>query len=52
MDRTELAFSKQTLFAVKDWDGFQEVLRYMAKMSRLFSSPGLLAEQAAEGNKN
>ena len=32
MDRKELAYAKQTLLAVKDWDAFQDVLRFWAKL--------------------
>ena len=32
MDKRELAYAKQTLFAVKDWDAFQDVLRFWAKL--------------------
>lgn len=34
MDKKELAYAKQTVFAVKDWDGFQEVMRYLARLLR------------------
>ena len=34
MDKRELAYVKQTLFAVKDWDAFQEVLRFWSKLSK------------------
>ncbi len=34
MDRKELAYAKQTLFGVKDWDAFQAVLRQWAKLLR------------------
>ncbi len=32
MDKKELAYAKQTLLAVKDWDAFQDVLRFWAKL--------------------
>ena len=32
MDKRELAYTKQTLLAVKDWDAFQDVLRFWAKL--------------------
>jgi hypothetical protein len=32
MDKRELAYAKQTLFAVKDWDAFQDVLRFLSKL--------------------
>jgi hypothetical protein len=32
MDKRELAYAKQTLFAVKDWDAFQDVLRFWARL--------------------
>ena len=32
MDKKELAYTKQTLLAVKDWDAFQDVLRFWAKL--------------------
>lgn len=32
MDKRELAYAKQTLFAVKDWDAFQNVLRFISKL--------------------
>jgi hypothetical protein len=32
MDKRELAYAKQTLFAVKDWDAFQDVLRFWSKL--------------------
>jgi len=32
MDNKELAYAKQTLFAVKDWDAFQNVLRFWSKL--------------------
>ncbi len=34
MDKKELTYAKQTLFAVKDWDGFQNVLRCMSKLMK------------------
>ena len=32
MDKRELAYTKQTVLAVKDWDSFQDVLRFWAKL--------------------
>lgn len=32
MDKRELAYVKQTIFAVKDWDGFQDVLRFWSRL--------------------
>ena len=32
MDKRELAYAKQTLLAVKDWDAFQNVLRFWSKL--------------------
>ncbi len=32
MDKRELAYTKQTLLAVKDWDAFQDVLRFWSKL--------------------
>ncbi len=32
MDKRELAYARQTMLAVKDWDAFQNVLRFMAKL--------------------
>jgi hypothetical protein len=32
MDKRELAYVKQTIFAVKDWDAFQNVLRFWSRM--------------------
>lgn len=32
MDRKELAYVKQTIFAVRDWDAFQAVLRTWARL--------------------
>ena len=34
MDKRELAYAKQTLLAVKDWDSFQNVLRFWAKLMK------------------
>jgi hypothetical protein len=31
MDRKELAYAKQGLFGVKDWDAFQAVIRAWSK---------------------
>ncbi|MGB3225170.1 MAG: hypothetical protein WBB23_20435 [Desulforhopalus sp.] len=32
MDKRELAYVKQTIFAVKDWDAFQNVLRFWSRL--------------------
>jgi hypothetical protein len=32
MDKKELAYAKQTVLAVKDWDAFQDVLRFWARL--------------------
>ncbi len=32
MDRKELAYAKQTVCAVKDWDAFQAVIRSLARI--------------------
>lgn len=32
MDKRELAYVKQTIFTVKDWDAFQNVLRFWSKL--------------------
>jgi len=34
MDKRELAYAKQTLLAVKDWDAFQDVLRFWSKLMK------------------
>ena len=34
MDRKELAYEKQALLGVKDWDAFQAVIRLWSKMMR------------------
>jgi hypothetical protein len=34
MDKRELAYAKQTLFMVKDWDAFQDVLRFWSKLMK------------------
>jgi len=39
MDRKELAYFKQTVFAVKDWDAFQAVLRTWAMLAKYSSAP-------------
>ena len=38
MDKKELAYAKQTLFAVKDWDAFQNVLRFWSKLTKSSTS--------------
>jgi len=35
MDKRELAYVKQTIFAVKDWDAFQDVLRFWSRLIKL-----------------
>jgi len=32
MDRKELAYAKQTVCTVKDWDAFQAVIRSLARI--------------------
>jgi hypothetical protein len=34
MDRKELAYAKQALFGVKDWDAFQAVIRLWARLMK------------------
>jgi len=34
MDRKELAYAKQALFGVKDWDAFQAVIRHWSRMMK------------------
>ncbi len=34
MDKRELAYAKQTVFAIKDWDAFQDVLRFLSKLMK------------------
>lgn len=34
MDRKELAYEKQALLGVKDWDAFQAVIRHWSKMMK------------------
>ena len=34
MDKRELAYVKQTIFAVKDWDSFQNVLRFWSRLTK------------------
>jgi hypothetical protein len=38
MDNKELAYTRQTVLSVKDWDAFQDVLRYCAKITRDIAS--------------
>ncbi len=40
MDKRELAYAKQTLFAVKDWDAFQNVLRFLSKLIKPKTATG------------
>lgn len=41
MDRKELAYEKQVLLGVKDWDAFQAVIRHWSKMMKPAThSPG------------
>ncbi len=37
MDKKELAYAKQTLVAVKDWDAFQAVIRSLSQITKLLS---------------
>jgi hypothetical protein len=34
MDRKELAYAKQAVLGIKDWDAFQSVIRTMSKAMR------------------
>jgi len=34
MDKRELVYTKQTLLTVKDWDAFQDVLRFWSKLMK------------------
>lgn len=34
MDRKELAYAKQALFGVRDWDAFQAVIRHWARLMK------------------
>ncbi len=34
MDKRELAYVKQTLFTVRDWDAFQAVIRTLAMLMK------------------
>jgi hypothetical protein len=36
MDRKELAYAKQTILSVKDWDCFQDVVRYWARLQKAY----------------
>jgi hypothetical protein len=38
MDKRELAYVKQTIFAVKDWDAFQNVLRFWSRLIKSSST--------------
>lgn len=40
MDGKEMAYAKQTVLQVKDWDAFQAVLRHYAKLLKYAVSPG------------
>ncbi len=43
MDRNEITYARQTIIRVKDWDRFQQVIRFYAKLLRSISpltSPG------------
>jgi hypothetical protein len=40
MDKRELAYAKQTLLAVKDWDAFQNVLRFWAQLMKPATASG------------
>ncbi len=39
MDNRQLAYEKQTLLAVKDWDVFWNVLRFWSKQVRASTTP-------------
>ena len=34
MDRKELAYAKQALLGIKDWDAFQAVIRTWSRMTK------------------
>jgi hypothetical protein len=34
MDKKELAYAKQTVVSVKDWDAFQAVIRSISRIQR------------------
>lgn len=38
MDKKELAYAKQTVVTVKDWDAYQAVIRSITKIQRYFVS--------------
>ncbi len=48
MDKRELVYTKQTMLAVKDWDAFQDVLRFWAKLLK----PATLAACASAVKKS
>lgn len=37
MDKRELTYVKQTILGVKDWDSYQQALRFYARMIRPFT---------------
>ena len=37
MDKKELAYAKQTVSSVKDWDAYQAVIRNIARIQRCFA---------------
>jgi hypothetical protein len=39
MDKKELAYAKQTVTAVKDWDAYQAVIRSITRLMRALDSP-------------
>jgi hypothetical protein len=43
MDKRELAYVKQTIFAVKDWDAFQDVLRFWSRLVKPSTSTACVA---------
>jgi len=43
MDKRELAYAKQTLLTVKDWDAFQKVLRFWAQLIKPAPAAGCAA---------
>lgn len=36
MDKKELAYVKQTVSSVKDWDAYQAVIRHLTRMQRRY----------------
>lgn len=34
MDKREITYAKETILGVKDWDSFQQVIRFYARLIR------------------